>query len=89
LALLKNPAYAGAFVYGRTSTSGPLPTDKALKRLSRDQWKIKVTDVYPAYVSWEMFERLQAMLLDNDAEYDRNKTGGIARPGTALLHRML
>jgi len=67
LALLKNPAYAGAFVYGRTRTTstGPLPTDKALKRLPRDEWKIKVNDVYPAYVSWETFERIQAMLLDN------------------------
>jgi DNA invertase Pin-like site-specific DNA recombinase len=91
LALLKNPAYAGAFVYGRTRTSstGPLPTDKALKRLPRDEWKIQVNDVYPAYVSWETFERIQAMLLDNYAEYDRNKTRGIPRPGTALLHGML
>src|SRR6266545_3534650 len=91
LAMLKNPAYAGAFVYGRTRTTitGPLPTDKALKRLSRDEWKIKVNDVYPAYVSWETFERIQAMLLDNYAEYDRNKIRGIPRPGTALLHGML
>ncbi len=91
LAMLKNPAYAGAFVYGRTrtSTTGPLPTDKAFKRLSREEWKIKVNDVYPAYVSWETFERIQAMLLDNYAEYDRNKTRGIPRPGTALLHGML
>jgi DNA invertase Pin-like site-specific DNA recombinase len=57
LAMLKNPAYAGAFVYGRTrtTTTGPLPTDKTLKRLSRDEWKIRVNDVYPAYVSWETF----------------------------------
>lgn len=91
LALLKNPAYAGAFVYGRTRTSrtGPLPTDKALKRLPPNEWKIQVNDVYPAYVSWETFERIQAMLLDNYAEYDRNKTRGIPRPGTALLHGML
>jgi DNA invertase Pin-like site-specific DNA recombinase len=91
LAMLKNPAYAGAFVYGRTrtTTTGPLPTDKALKRLPVDQWKIRVNDVYPAYVSWETFERIQAMLLDNYAEYDRNKTRGIPRPGTALLHGML
>src|SRR5919199_419242 len=50
LAMLKNPAYAGTFVYGRTrtSSSGPLATDKALKRLSRSEWKIRVNDVYPA-----------------------------------------
>src|SRR3954468_4629909 len=28
---------------------------------------------YPAYVSWETFEKIQAMLRDNYAEYDRNK----------------
>jgi len=88
LALLKNPAYAGAFVYGRTRTTtiGPLPTDKAFTRLPLEQWKIRVNDVYEAYVSWETFERIQAMLRDNYAEYDRNKTRGVPRPGAALLH---
>ncbi len=88
LAILKNPAYAGAFVYGRTRTTsaGPLPTDKRQHRLPLDQWKIRVQDVYPAYILWETFERIQAMLQDNYAEYDRNKTRGIPRPGKALLH---
>ncbi|WP_231510515.1 hypothetical protein [Fischerella sp. PCC 9605] len=30
-------------------------------------------------------ERNQAQLMDNYAEYDRNKTRGIPRPGAALL----
>jgi len=29
------------------------------------------------------------MLLDNYAEYDRNKTRGVPRPGAALLHGMV
>jgi hypothetical protein len=88
LGVLKNPAYAGAFVYGRTRTTatGPLPTDKRQQRLPMEQWKITVKDVYPAYVPWDTFERIQAMLRDNYAEYDRNKTRGIPRPGKALLH---
>jgi hypothetical protein len=45
-----------------------------------------VKDRYPAYVSWETFERIQAMLRDNHAEYSRNKTRGIPREGAALLH---
>jgi len=86
LAVLKNPAYAGAFVYGRTRTiTGPRPTDKAFTRLSLEQWKIRVNDVYEAYISWETFERIQIMLRDNYAEYDRNKTRGVPRPGAALL----
>jgi hypothetical protein len=88
LGILKNPAYAGAFVYGRTRTTatGPLPTDKRQQRLPMEQWKIRVNDVYPAYIPWETFEQIQTMLQDNYAEYDRNKTRGIPRPGKALLH---
>jgi DNA invertase Pin-like site-specific DNA recombinase len=86
LAVLKNPAYAGAFVYGRTRTSsGPRPTDKAFRRLGLEQWKIRVNDVYEAYISWETFERIQSLLRDNYAEYDRNKTRGVPREGAALL----
>jgi hypothetical protein len=32
---------------------------------------------------------MQAMLTDNQAEYDRNKTRGIPRPGQALLHGLV
>lgn len=86
LAILKNPAYAGAFVYGRTRTTRD-PSGKATtKRLPMDQWRICVKDKYPAYISWETFEKIQAMLKDNYAEYDRNKSRGVPRPGSALLH---
>lgn len=91
LQILKNPAYAGAFVYGRTRT---LPRDPAALRskqirLPMEQWRIRVNDVYPAYISWETFEHIQALLLDNYAEYDRNKSRGVPRPGAALLHGMV
>jgi DNA invertase Pin-like site-specific DNA recombinase len=91
LQILKNPAYAGAFVYGRTRTLPRNPAALRSKqiRLPIEQWRIRVNDVYPAYISWETFERIQAMLLDNYAEYDRNKSRGIPRPGAALLHGMV
>ncbi len=43
-------------------------------------------DKYPAYVTWDTFEKIQEMLRDNHAEYDRNKTRGVPRDGEALLH---
>jgi DNA invertase Pin-like site-specific DNA recombinase len=87
LRALKNPAYAGAFVYGRTrSIRDVVATASRPKRLPREQWRIVVKDKYPAYVSWETFEKIQAMLRDNYAEYDRNKTRGVPRDGEALLH---
>jgi DNA invertase Pin-like site-specific DNA recombinase len=88
IAILKNPAYAGAFVYGRTRSlpKGSSPNHPTVKRLPRDQWKIRLPDKYPPYISWETFEKIQAMLRDNYAEYDRNKTRGVPRAGQALLH---
>jgi DNA invertase Pin-like site-specific DNA recombinase len=91
LAILKNPAYAGAFVYGRTRTvrTGAGPRQASQKKLPLEQWRIRVNDKYPAYISWATYEQIQAMLKDNYAEYDRNKTRGIPRPGAALLHGLV
>jgi DNA invertase Pin-like site-specific DNA recombinase len=91
LSILKHPAYAGAFTYGRTRTmrTSMAPGRSATKRLPRTQWRIRVNDKYPAYISWGTFEQIQAVLADNHAEYDRNKTRGIPRPGKALLHGLV
>src|SRR5919205_586214 len=88
LRILKNPAYAGCFVYGRSrSTRAGSDLSRARqKMLPREQWRVVVRDKYPAYVGWETFEKIQAMLRDNHAEYDRNKTRGVPRDGEALLH---
>ena len=90
--MLKNPAYAGAFVYGRNShtrTHGPQGTVVRTKRLEMEQWRILIKDKYPAYVDWETFERIQKMLKDNHAEYERNQTRGVPRSGKALLAGLL
>ena len=42
------------------------------------EWKIVLKDRYPAYLDWETFERVQTMLRDNHAEYQRNLQSGRA-----------
>lgn len=86
--ILKNPAYAGMFVYGRFGYNGKdeARQNNSRKELAIDDWKIKVEDKYPAYISLKTFENIRSMLKDNYAEYDREKTRGIPRPGKALLH---
>jgi DNA invertase Pin-like site-specific DNA recombinase len=85
--VLKNPAYAGAFVYGRTRSShATYPNGKLMTaRCPMTEWKIVVKNRYPAYIDWEGFERIQAMLSDNHAEYRRNQTRGAPRDGAAAL----
>jgi hypothetical protein len=89
LQILKNPAYAGAFVYGRSRTTRDPSGEVTQKRLPLTEWRICVKDKYPAYVHWDTFEQIQTMLLDNYAEYDRNKSRGIPRPGIALLQGLV
>jgi DNA invertase Pin-like site-specific DNA recombinase len=89
--VLKNPAYAGAFVYGRTRTV-PTPSAAARRTPQRrpmTEWRIVIRDKYPAYIDWATFETIRAMIRDNHSDYDKNKTRGVPRPGQALLHGLV
>ncbi len=88
--MLKNPTYAGAYVYGRRAT------DPRLKRpghpgtgqrtMPPDQWKVFLRDRYPAYITWDQFQAHQERIRSN-----RNVAHwtGTARVGTALLCGLL
>ena len=85
-AILKNPAYAGAFVYGRTRLR-KLPDGRSPMKVRRpiDQWRIVVKDRYPAYIDWQTYEKIRGIVSDNRAEYMRKKTRGAPRDGELLL----
>ncbi|WP_341795155.1 recombinase family protein [Rickettsia endosymbiont of Rhinocyllus conicus] len=89
--VLKNPAYAGTFVYGKTRTSkiGPSVVDKVTRKLPPEQWKIIIPNKYPAYISTDIFDKIANMLKQNYAEYTRNKTRGVPRYGAALLQGII
>jgi DNA invertase Pin-like site-specific DNA recombinase len=91
LVVLKNPADAGAFVYGRSRAGRRAsdPSKTLQKPLPVAQWTIRVNDQYPAYGSWDTFLKIGPMLKDPSAEYDRHKTRGVPRAGAALLHGLL
>lgn len=89
LGILKNPTYAGAFVYGRTQTVRDASGKTKLRRLPREQWLVCIQDKYPAFIAWETFEKIQEMLKNNYAVYDRDNVSGIPRSGAALLHGLV
>ena len=86
--ILKNPAYAGAFVYGRTRMHTPIREGAAKAKARRpiEEWRIVLKDRYPAYIDWPTFEKIYATIRDNRAEYMRIKTRGAPRNGELLLH---
>ena len=89
LAILHNPAYAGAFAYGRRRVvHKPDGSGPHYKSLAMKDWKVLLKDRYPAYVSWETFERIQSILSDNYATYQK-MSRGISRQGAALLQGLV
>jgi hypothetical protein len=83
--VLHNPAYAGAFVYGR---KGPHPQrrpgqSRSIRR-PLEEWAVVHQGVYPAYLSWEQFVSNQARLADNASTFAR-RARGATRHGAALL----
>jgi DNA invertase Pin-like site-specific DNA recombinase len=87
-AILKNPAYAGAFVYGRTRMRVAARDGGTGAKVPRPigEWRIVVKNRYPAYIDWQTYERIRATIGDNRAEYMRTKTRGAPRDGELLLH---
>ena len=89
---LTNPAYAGAFVFGRTRTekrvdaTGKVVT--SVRVLPREQWAVLITGHHPGYITWEDYEANTARLRANWRP-PRGEGGGAPREGRALLQGLL
>jgi transposase len=85
---LTNPAYAGAFVFGRrrddkrVDANGRLVTRS--RELPRSEWAVLIPDHHPGFVTWERYEHIQDQLRAN-WRAPRGHGGGAVREGTALL----
>ena len=88
--IVKNPAYAGAFAYGRRTAD---PTRQIVGRPSSGkcrrllpQWIALVKDMYPAYITWEEFEQIQKTLEANQQKLQEHfASKRTNRGGEALL----
>ena len=72
LNMLRNPAYAGIYAYGRSRTdpSRRLPGREhsgRVRRLDTGQWLVRIDGALPAYISAEQYERNLARLAANRA----------------------
>jgi DNA invertase Pin-like site-specific DNA recombinase len=90
LMILRNPAYAGAYAYGKTKTRtkalpGEAPRIKGhTRQVKPDDWPIVLKDVHPSYISWEQFLRNRQRLEDNRT-WCPEEHRGVVREGAALL----
>jgi DNA invertase Pin-like site-specific DNA recombinase len=84
--ILHNPAYAGAFAYGR-KTAHPERRPGQRGRAVRqplEAWTALHHDRYPAYISWAQYLANQQRLADNASSFAQ-RARGAPRDGAALL----
>jgi DNA invertase Pin-like site-specific DNA recombinase len=83
--ILRNPAYAGAFVYGRKGRDADRRSGRAHQtRRPIEAWTAVHRDAYPAYIPWEQYLANQTRLADNASSFAR-RARGAPREGRALL----
>ena len=85
--MLRNPAYAGIYAYGRSRTdrSRRLPGHEhsgRVRRLDAGEWLVRIDGALPAYISAGQYERNLARMAANRA---RAAAAGAPRNGPALL----
>jgi len=93
LSLLKNPSYAGMYVYGRyqyrrkISSEGEI--EKQVQAVAMPEWTVRLSEHHEGYITLEEF-------LTNRERLEKNRTNGAttvlsgpAREGLALLQGLL
>jgi DNA invertase Pin-like site-specific DNA recombinase len=88
---LTNPAYAGAFVFGRKRREKTLDRDGSLRvrdvEVPFEEWSVCLPEHHPGYVSWSEYLHTRERLRRNVIL--RGEGGGAAREGAALLQGLV
>ncbi|HEV2819860.1 MAG TPA: recombinase family protein [Solirubrobacteraceae bacterium] len=88
---LTNPAYAGAFVFGRKRSEKRLDGEGRVRvktvEVSLEEWSVCLPDHHPGYVSWPEYLQTRERLRANVRP--RGEGGGAAREGAALLQGLV
>src|SRR5215831_18676347 len=93
LSLLKNPSYAGVYVFGRyqyrreMSASGEVR--KRMPAVAMPAWRVSLKQHHEGYISWEEFLQNQERLEKNRTHGEQMVLAGPAREGLALLQGLL
>jgi DNA invertase Pin-like site-specific DNA recombinase len=91
--ILRNPRYAGAYVYGRTKLVRTVDADGKI-HISRamvlaSEWKVVLKGHHPGYITWEQFEENQRRLLENTLMRPKGEASAVLRDGRGLLQGLI
>lgn len=90
--ILNKPIYAGAYAYGKSETRTKIVEGRARKstghRKPQSEWRVLIKDHHPGYLSWDEYERNQAMIAANNHMHSGGEPKA-GRGGAALLSGLL
>lgn len=91
ISVLKNPFYAGVYVYGKSEKRTSIVVGRARRSYGHSKpmgsWEVFIKDHHEGYISWDAYERNQKQLaLNTYGRADGVKSG---RGGRALLSGIL
>ena len=93
LSLLKNPSYAGMYVFGRYQYRQEItPEGEVRKRtqaVAMPAWRVSLKEHHDGYISWEEFQKNIERLEKNRTNGEETILSGPAREGLALLQGLL
>jgi hypothetical protein len=89
LNVLHNPAYAGAYVYGRARHTTDLDGRPHTLAKPPGEWTVVIHDHHPGYLTWPQYQANQQTLAANAAAHGHNRNAGPAREGPALLQGLI
>jgi DNA invertase Pin-like site-specific DNA recombinase len=90
LLMLKNPTYAGAFVYGRRCTRTTVVDGRARKTRGhprpQQNWEVFIPDHHAGYITWEQYMQNQEQIEANAGWSGRlQRCTGAPKSGPSLL----
>jgi DNA invertase Pin-like site-specific DNA recombinase len=83
--VLTNPAYAGAYVYGRRRCRQAPDGHIDRRKLGPEAWAVVIPDRFAGSISWSEFQAIQAQLRSRAQCFGRPTAFGPPREGPALL----
>ncbi len=93
LSIVKNPSYAGVYVYGRNKYAKKILSDGSIvskvEKVAKELWQVKIKDHHEGYITWDEFLDNQEILAQNQTNGQGSVLSGSAREGLALLQGLL
>jgi DNA invertase Pin-like site-specific DNA recombinase len=93
LGLLKNPSYAGMYVFGRYRYRREISPDgeirKRMEAVAMPDWRVQLQHHHQGYICWEEFMENAKRLENNCTNGEPTVLSGPVREGLALLQGLL